>query len=150
MPSRNGKKPESGLGLVAAEPPALLHTEVIPSLQDRALTREEKRITEEFDKRVLIVEAECEIAKFGNSAIGDIRNHASFVFHDTARSILDRQKEVVDEELLAYTREFDRHNIQGCARDLLAVSTGATLNIGSTVTKSFELPPESFWKRHFG
>lgn len=146
-------KGEDVLGLTSIDLPHPLQTGIVPFGQpNRALTREEKRISEECEREMLIIEGQREKTKFGTTAIGDIRDHSSFVFQDTVVAIAERQREMRGHEFEAYLVEFNRLNVQGCARNLLGAAEVGATNIGAMIFLSLDLPPEqlSLWKRLFG
>lgn len=152
MSKANRRKTESVLGLAPLEMASPFHTGLVPYAQERTLTREEQRVTNEFDRQKLVIEAQREKTKLGIGAIGEIRDHASMVFQDTGISIFVRQQEVLGSEIESYVTEFNRLNMQGLAHDLLAATNVGSTNIGTVIYKSLDLPPEppSLWKRLFG
>ena len=143
MSTRNNSNP-GPLGLISIKAPHESHMELMQS--NHAPSHEERRITGELGRQILIIEGQREKTIFGSSAIGDIHAHGSYVFQDTVTSIIEKHREIRGEDFEPYIREFNRVNIESCAKDLLAAAGTGSENIGSVIDKSLDLPPRpSLW-----
>ena len=84
------KKEESLLGLAPISSPS--GTELVPFGGDRALTRDEQRITDEWHKQTLAIEATAAKTILGQSEIAEIHKHGAMVLLecrcDGARTVL--------------------------------------------------------------
>lgn len=152
MPKKDAKE-ESVLGLIALETPPRLSSELVPFGQpSRALTKDEKRVTETFDKQVLIIEATEAKTVFGQNGIGEIHQNGGYVFHDTVSYLFELKDEAHGKEYQPYIDEFAKLQARTLAKHILGtIEVGAT-NIGAMIHQSLDLPPEkpSLWKRLFG
>ncbi len=152
-PSHNGNgKSERVLDIVPVDHTQPLSTELIPYVLEHPVTRNEKRIAEEFRTQTLVIEAVGEKTLFGQTAIGEIHVHAQDVFADSVHSMLESKQEAQGTEYQSYVDEFAKLNAQSLAKHLYgSVEVGASA-IGVEISRSLYPPPEqaSLWKRLFG
>jgi hypothetical protein len=123
-----------------------------PVSPGHAITREEQRVIDLFQKEKMIIEATTAIAAIGIRSIGEIHQHASQTFDETVGFILEVKAQPREREHQLYVEEFSKHQIQMLARHLYGAVEVASTNIGMEMHRSFYLPPEQpgFWGRLLG
>jgi len=147
------KRNESVLGLAPLAPPTGLSTNghLAPFSPGRALTKDQRRILEEWHKETLVIDTTAAKTVFGMSKIAEIHQHASIKFDETVDYILAVKEEEHSREHQQYVDEFSTRQIQLLAKHLLgAIEVGGT-NIGIEIHRSLYLLSEpeqrSFWQR---
>ncbi len=147
----NGEK-ESALGLVATNLPRPLSTEVASRGFGRPITRDEKRITEEFHKQVLVIQAVAEKTTFGQAALGDVHEHGQGVFAKGVRTIFAIKKKTESAECESYLEEFSRVTVQSLGQSLIRTYGTSAAAIETEIARPLYPPPEekSLFRRLFG
>ncbi len=140
--SKPTDKTESVLGIVPFDQPKPLHTELAPYTLMHPVTREEKRITEEFHKQTLVMEGTAEKTIFGQGEIGDIHESAQFVFAESVSSIFEIRLEAQGTEYQAYVDEFTKLTAQSLAKCLYGSVTVGSAAIGAEISRSLYPSPE--------
>lgn len=151
--AKKATKEESVLGFAAIEAPPRLSSELVPFGQsNRALTRDQKRVTEEFGRQELIIEATGAKTAFGQDEIGEITQNGGFVFTDTVSYLFELKDEAHGKEYQPYVDEFTKVQVRTLAKHLMGTIEVGAVNIGAVINQSLDLPPEkpSLWKRLFG
>lgn len=146
------RKDENVLGLAPLSPVPSLSTDLVPFNPSRALTRDERRITEEWRKQTLVIEGTTAKTILGQTEIAELHKHGACVFDDSVSYIVGIKEEARGKEHQVYVDEFTTRQIQSLARHLLgAIEVGAT-NIGFEINRSLYPPPEKrgFFERLFG
>lgn len=146
-------KQENGLGLVALESPPPSSVEIIPfGLPDRLLTREQKRVVEEYDRQVLIIEAIAAKTVFAQDEIITIHQNGASDFLTTIEYLFELKEAARGTEHQVYMEEWTKLQARTLVKHLMgAMEVGAT-NIGAMIHAPLDLPPEkrSLWKWLFG
>ncbi len=122
------QKSESILGLPDDIGSGGLGNSLVPyNPQNQAVTRDEKRIGEEYRKQIIVIEAQAAKTIFGQTKIAEINRHAAQVFDDTVGFIVTTKAEARGKEHQAYIDEFANRQIQMFARHMFG-----TLEVGAT------------------
>ncbi len=147
--AKKKEKDVLGLSIVAAAPKP--GTELVP-FGGRKLTREERRITDELHKQVLVLEGTAQKTAFSQAKITEIHMHGAVMFEETVAFIASVKEESRGTDYQTYVDQFSRRQIESLARHLLGVTEVGAMAISYEVNRSLYPPPEQrgFLQRLFG
>ncbi len=124
----------------------------------RDLSRDEQHICEEWNKQMMVIDAQADKTAFATTKIGEVHRHGALTFSTTLEYVLALKEEAEGEEYQLYMAEFSKRQLQMLGRHMLGAVEVGSSHIGGEIHRSLYPPPEpppppeprSLWKRLFG
>jgi len=138
------KKTDSILGLppVAVVSSSSSPTGLVPYEPTQALTRDQQRVTSEWQKQMLVIDSQSAQTLFAQEKIAELFEHAALTYVESMASIHAIKETAKGKEYQPYVDEFTRHMSTLLAQKLVGTVQVSSNNIGQELARTLYLLPE--------